>query len=260
MNHKIFVLGQSMVAAWEMLIDFPVPGELKKKFGGKVGDGVKLLGFPLLGVICGVILALAGQFCATVFNQIAGGVIFALLTLVFWDLKDSGRSLGVLGSFAALKIAKVSGENVWNNLNSNFMELKNPASLLVVVFLELFKFAVFFLLYRYSGKLWLIMVLAGGFTVQGYLAGLRDIAGSPILSFTPVDAKRMWVTLAVISLFMMLFFGSLSPFFAFLLTLAAGVLLSRHFEATLSGVNIDAITFAGAATEVMLLFFSLLMI
>lgn len=259
MSHKIFTLGQSMVAAWEMLIDFPVPKELKKSFGAKIPDGVKLIGFPLVGMLCGGVLALAGQFCATVFNPIAGGVIFSLLTLVFWDLKDSGRSLGVLGSFAALKFSKISGENVWNNLNNNFMEIKNPASLLVVVFLEIFKFAVFFLLYRYSGKLWLVMVLAGGFSVQGYLTGLRDIAGSPILAFSPVEAKRMWVTLAVISLFMMLFFG-FSTFFAFLLALAAGLLLSRYYEATLSGVNIDVITFAGAVTELLLLFFSLMMI
>ena len=53
---------RGMIGAWEMLIDFPLPGSLVRRFGGHVDSASKLAGFPLVGAAVGILLAFVAVF------------------------------------------------------------------------------------------------------------------------------------------------------------------------------------------------------
>ena len=246
------------MGAWEMLIDFPLPEAVTRKFGGRVDSTSKLAGFPIVGAAVGILLALAAVFCSMVFKPVAGCVIFAILATAFLDLKDSGRGLGLLTSCFLLRLRGVPVAESLPMLTGDWNKIGNPLAAVFVSLLEVGKAALLFTLAFYGAKLWILVILAGAFTVQGMLATEpeRDSA-SPLLPVPHENRRSGWWAFGIISVVLL-------PFFPFGVIAAAAVVyfaatgLAGFFRRNFDGVTPDFITLAGTLVELVLLILGVL--
>lgn len=239
--------------AWDFLIDFPLPEPIRGKLGGKVDSTTVLAGFPLVGAVVGVLLALAAVFCSAVFKPVAGSIIFAILTVAFLDLKDSARGLGLLTSAFLVRRSGIPLSEALPRLTGDWERIGNPLASAFVSLLELGKAALLFTLAFYGAKLWIVVILVGAFTVQGMLATEPDReSGVPILPVPRENRRVGWWTAGIIGLCVLLFFpfGLLAAAFVvyFCATGFAG-----YFRRNFGGVTPDFITLAGSLTELFLL-------
>ena len=239
---------RGMIGAWEMLIDFPLPDSFVRKFGGRVDATSKLEGFPLVGVAVGILLALAAAFCSLVFKPVAGCVIFAILATAFLDLKDSGRGLALLTSGFLLRYRGVPFREALPGLTGDWNRIGNPLAAVFVSLLEVGKAALLFALAFGGAKLWIVVILAGAFTVQGMLA------------LEPQENRRRgWWMAGIVGVVMLLFF----PFgviAAAVVVYFASTGFAGFFRRNFDGVTPDLITLAGALVELLLLVAGLLFV
>ena len=244
---------RGMVGAWEMLIDFPLPDGFVRKFGGRVDATSKLEGFPLVGVAIGLLLAFAAAFCALVFKPLAGCVIFAILATAFLDLKDSGRGLALLTCGLLLRQRGVPLRESLPGLTGDWSRIGNPLAAVFVSLLEVGKAALLFALAFSGAKLWIVVILAGAFTVQGMLALDPDReSGIPLLPVPQENRRRGWWIAGIIGLVLLAFF----PFGVIVAGAAvyfASTGFAGFFLRNFNGVSPDLITLAGALTELLLL-------
>ena len=251
---------RGMIGAWEMLIDFPLPDSFVRKFGGRVDATLKLAGFPLVGVAVGILLALAAAFCSLVFKPVAGCVIFAILATAFLDLKDSGRGLALLTSGFLLRYRGVPFREALPGLTGDWNRIGNPLAAVFVSLLEVGKAALLFALAFGGAKLWIVVILAGAFTVQGMLALEPDRdSGLPLLPVPQENRRRGWWMAGIVGVVMLLFF----PFgviAAAVVVYFASTGFAGFFRRNFDGVTPDLITLAGALVELLLLVAGLLFV
>jgi len=244
---------RGMFHAWDYLVDFPLPEHFRIKFGGRVDSTTVLAGFPLVGAAVGLLLALAAVFCSAVFKPVAGSIIFAILAVVFLDLKDSGRGIGLLTSAFLVRRNGIHLSDALPRLTGDWNRIGNPLAAVFVSLLELAKVSLLFTLAFYGAKLWILVILVGGFTVQGMLATEPDReSGIPLLS-VPLENRRIgWWTAGIIAILVLLFFpfGVLAAAFAVYFT-ATG--FAGYFRRNFGGVTPDFISLAGTLTEFLLL-------
>lgn len=247
------------LAAWKMLIDFPLPSGLEEYRRRGCDQFSRLIGFPLLGLAIGVVLVLVAAFCSAVFNRIAGGIIFALLATAFLDLKDSGRGVGLLLSLLLLKFRRVPFRESLGALNPELVQTDSPQLTVLLAVFELLKALFFFLLCFYGAKLWLVVILVGAFTVQGTLAMLPDSeSGKPFLAISEENHKKIGIAAAVIYVLLMLAFPvGIIAAGAAVYFIATG--FRRYFLHEFGGVTANWITLAGAITESVLLLVGILL-
>ena len=227
-------------SAWEMLIDFPLPAALRARLGGRTDATSKLVGFPLAGAAAGILLALAAVFCSVVFKPVAGSIIFAVLCTAFLDLKDSGRGLGLLTSCFLLKQHGVPMVDALPRMTGDWDAIGNPLAAVFVSLLEVAKAALLFTLAFYGAKLWILVILAGAFTVQGMLAADPDReSGVPLLPVPHENRRAGWWAFGVIAAGAVVYFC------------ATG--FAGYFRRNYGGVTSDFITLAGSLTELLLL-------
>ncbi|MDR0933002.1 MAG: hypothetical protein LBM70_08310 [Victivallales bacterium] len=249
---------QGALNAWEMLIDFPLPEAVTHKFKAKSDTISTLIGFPLVGLILGILLAFAAFFCTVVFKPVAGSVIFAILAVAFLDLKDSGRGLGLLCSGFLLRLRRLPLAEALPMLTGDWNKITNPLSAVFVSLFEIAKVALLFTLSLYGAKLWIIAILVGAFTVQGVLATVQERnTDSAIL---PISRDKMqgiwWVSGVIYAVLLMIFpFG--------VIVAAATVYLcsngfAEYFKRNFNGVTPDFITVSGAVIEFILLLIGVL--
>ena len=239
--------------AWEMLIDFPLPAALRARLGGRTDATSKLVGFPLAGAAVGILLALAAVFCSVVFKPVAGSSIFAVLCTAVLDLKDSGRGLGLLTSCFLLKQHGVPMVDALPRMTGDWNAIGNPLAAVFVSLLEVAKAALLFMLAFYGAKLWILVILAGAFTVQGMLAADPDReSGVPLLPVPHENRRVGWWAFGILYLIML-------PFFPFGVIAAGAVVyfcatgFAGYFRRNYGGVTSDFITLAGSLTELLLL-------
>ena len=91
--------GAGWIAAWRMLTDFPLPKAAERYEDSKVSAARTLGAFPLLGALCGALIAVVGWLVAVLSNRFAGAAVFAMLSVLFMIGKDSGRALTLLVSW-----------------------------------------------------------------------------------------------------------------------------------------------------------------
>ena len=240
------------LAAWEMLIDFPLPSGLEEYRRRGCDQFSRLIGFPLLGLAIGVVLVLVAAFCSA-------GIIFALLATAFLDLKDSGRGVGLLLSLLLLKFRRVPFRESLGALNPELVQTDSPQLTVLLAVFELLKALFFFLLCFYGAKLWLVVILVGAFTVQGTLAMLPDSeSGKPFLAISEENHKKIGIAAAVIYVLLMLAFPvGIIAAGAAVYFIATG--FRRYFLHEFGGVTANWITLAGAITESVLLLVGILL-
>ena len=255
-------LYRGMLAAWEMLIDAPPPEVLRgvaERSKGGVSAAFRLAGFPLLGLMFGVLLGLAGSFLVRVFHPAGGALAFAVVALLLLEWKDGGRSLGLTTSVLTLRRRGLAWDEALERMNPDLNALTSPLSAAVLTLLEIVKAAMLFLVCFGHANAWLVIVLAGGFAVQGALAGLpEEGSGRPFLEISEGSRNRVlgWVV-GVICVVWMCFF----PFGALMAGLAIwGMIVgfSRYFDRNFGGVSAEMITLAGSAAEFLLLLIGIL--
>lgn len=251
--------GRGVLAAWEMLIDFPLPPSLEEYRGRGCDQFSRLIGFPLLGLAIGAVLVLVAAFCSAVFNRIAGGIIFALLATAFLDLKDSGRGVGLLLSLLLLKFRRIPFRESLGALNPDLAQADSPRLTVLLAVCELLKALFFFLLCFYGAKLWLVVILVGAFTVQGTLAMLPDSeSGKPFLAISEENHRKIGIAAAVIYVLLMPVFPvGIIAAGAAVYFIATG--FRRYFLHEFGGVTANWITLAGAITESVLLLVGILL-
>jgi len=239
--------------AWDFLIDFPLPESVRGRFGGKVDSTTVLAGFPLVGLAVGLLLALAAVFCSAVFKPVVGSIIFAILTVVFLDLKDSARGIGLLTSAFLVRRNGIHLSEALPRLTGDWERIGNPLASVFVSLLELGKTALLFTLAFNGAKLWIVVILVGAFLVQGMLATEPDReSGVPILAVPQENRRVCWWTAGIIGLFALLFFpfGVLA---AALVVYFCATGFAGYFRRNFGGVTPDFITLAGSLTELFLL-------
>lgn len=228
--------------AWEMLIDFPLP---RLCAPGSAAGRMRLRSwsdFRWQGRPVGILLALAAVFCSVVFKPVAGSIIFAVLCTAFLDLKDSGRGLGLLTSCFLLKQHGVPMVDALPRMTGDWNAIGNPLAAVFVSLLEVAKAALLFTLAFYGAKLWILVILAGAFTVQGMLAADPDReSGVPLLPVPHENRRAGWWAFGILYLIML-------PFFPFGVIAAGAVVyfcatgFAGYFRRNYGGVTSDFIT------------------
>ena len=248
-------------AAWEMLVDVPLPAKLRGLCRGRKPSGLELAaGFVLVGLLAGIVLALAGRILSLSWiNRYAASGIFALAAVAVCEVKDSLRGSKLLvsalcGLFAGrdwrTSLACASADD------GSFDRTCGCIAALTILGAELFSFA---LLFGGGASLWSVAVLTGGFTSQMFFAALPGPDGSPYLVLRPADRRKMWILPALVTLGMILRFpvaGIASP------VIAGGLcaFIRRDFTLTGTPMTPDVITLCGKLAELVLLLCGLLFI
>ena len=250
-----------VAAAWEMLVDVPFPEKLRGLCRGRRPYGLEIAaGFVLIGLLAGIVLAIAGRILnLSWINRYAASGIFALTAVAVCEGKDSLRGLKLLVSALS---GVFSGRNLRDSLtcvstaDGSFDKTGGCIAALTILAVELFSFA---LLFCGGASLWSVAVLTGGFTSQMFFAALPGPDGSPFLTLLPADRRKMWILPALVTLWMILRF----PVSGIASAVIAGGLcafIRRDFTLTGTPVTPDVITLCGKLAELVLLLCGLLFI
>lgn len=243
------------VAAWDMLVDIPVPGAIRKCCAGKKVTHLELaVGFVAIGILLGVILALFSCLLSVSWiNRYVAAGIFAVVAAVICETKDSGRGMRLLISAV---YRKISGDG-WidsvldaSSRDGSFEQSSGSISALLIAFLETGCFA---LLAYYRAAWWCVAVFAGAFTIQMLLATLpRTLGNEPFLKIAPDRRLKIWILPAVTGLVMIFFFPTAGIVAAALIG-GLGQIIHKNFLLTETPVTADLITLCGKLTEIILL-------
>ena len=243
------------VAAWDMLIDIPVPGFIRKLCVKKSVTHLELAsGFVLTGIFTGVVFALfSGLLSVSWINRYAAAGIFAVAAAVVCELKDSGRGLRLLISAVSRKL---SGNGWIDSVldasagDGSFERSSGSISALLISFVEAGCFA---LLSYYHAAWWCVAVFTGAFTVQMLLATLpRTLGNDPFLKISSAQKLQMWL-LPVLTGLVMIFFFPAAGIVAAALVGGLGQMIHKNFLLTQTPVTADVITLCGKITELILL-------
>ncbi len=239
--------------AWDFLIDFPLPDSIRERFGKRVDTTSILAGFPLVGAVVGILLALVAVTCTAIFKPVAGSIVFAILAVAFLDLKDSGRGLGLLTSAFLVRKSGIPFSEALPQLSGDWSRINHPLASVFVSLLEIFKAGLLFTLAFYGAKLWIFVILVGAFTVQGMLATEADRATNVPLLSVPRENRRVgWWTFGILCALTLFFFpfGVLAAVFVVYFTVTG---FSGYFRRNFGGVSSNFITLAGTLAELFLL-------
>lgn len=244
--------GAGWIAAWRMLTDFPLPAAAERYEDSKVPAARMLGAFPLLGALCGALIALAGWFVAVLSNRFAGAAVFAVLSLVFLIFKDSGRGWLL---FVSWLLNLIDGETFTTALakaSSERSVLDRKLAGGVAAALALWALVMLFLIGLYGAKGFMIPLVAGAFSTQGEaIPELSPEAGG----VADPERRGRWIMWAICGAVVIAAF----PFFP--LATAFGILalclinmaLRNFLLRELADFDADTVTWLGFVAEAALL-------
>lgn len=239
---------RSFAAAWELLLDFPLPSFGKRR--REPAPFAVLCFFPVIGALAGVLVALLGAFAAGISNRIAGALLFGALALAFSELKDSGRGTSMLCTWLLARLRGQSLVAVLPHLQASRDVYADPTAQMVLLMVLAVRFLLFFLLGFWGARFWFAGVLIASFALQGDLAtcGGRDGA-APLLAVTPKERRYHWILAAVLLAALMLPGFPLAAVATGAGTWILAGAYARMMERECGGMEPDAITMAGTLTE-----------
>ncbi len=250
MIHKVVMA--SFAAAWEMLIDLPVPASVKnagKDFEDDVFSPLIQMSFPVVGVVAGLIIFFFGGILSMLSMKISGAVIFAITLTLLTELKDSFRSLGALVSLFDQLLAKKPLGYAMVNLDNDVRNAAGPLSSLVLVLAVLLKLFTFYLMFYCGYCYWIIAVLVLSFTIQGHLAAAPALnTGLPVIEISHDTRLHIWAVAGFFILFI-LFKSPYVSLIAFATAFVFANVVRRFCEIKLNGVTIDIISLSGYLFE-----------
>ncbi len=161
---KTFLAG--FFAAWETVVDLPLS---RSSLSARPPRWAAAC-FPLLGVVFGGAVLIAGDLCGFFFNPVAGAVIFALAGTVLWELRDSGRGSRLLATCLGECFRGTAWQEALENASSSPDGITiQPAAPIYWIGLAA-RFLILFALGRSGAGSWLIVIWICGFSLQGMLA------------------------------------------------------------------------------------------
>jgi len=259
MIHKVVMA--SFTAAWEMLIDLPLPASLKnagKDFEDDVFSPLIQMSFPVVGVVAGLLIFFFGGVLSMLSMKISGAVIFAIALTLLTELKDSFRSLGALVSLFDQMIDRKPLVYAMVNLDNDVRNAAGPLSSLVLVLAILLKLFTFYVMFYCGYYYWMIAVLVLSFTIQGHLAAAPALnTGLPVIEINHETRLYIWGVAG----FFVLFILFKSPYVSLIAFAAAFVfanVVRRFCEIKFNGVTIDIISLAGYLFELFALLLGVL--
>ena len=243
--------GAGVLTAWRILTDFPLPEALDR---GDAADGGArvLVWFPLLGAVCGALIAAAGALLAVVSNRFAGAALFAGLAGAFIFFKDSGRALMLLTSFL---LDLCGGDGFYPAVAAASSErsvLERRFGGLVAGILAGGALLILFLIGLYGGKGVLVPLFAAEFSTQGEFAAALDPASGGIADPERAGRRIMWIVCGVLAAAMLPFFPTATAFGALVVCLV-NLPLRDKLVNSLPLLTADTVTWTGGATEALLL-------
>lgn len=239
--------------AWETLTDFPLPlTSLRGKFSELSGTDI-LVWFPLIGALCGALLAGAGVLVTALTNRIAGAVAFALLALAFMLLKDSGRGILLLVSLLLNRRAYGEFGAAFSSASSDRAVLGTHSGSALAFILTAAEFLILLLMGLHGAGLFLAAILAGAFSVQGAAASCPDDSGAALITDPGHHGLRwMWWASAVVAVVCFLSFP-LATAFGVGVVYAVAAVLSGFVRSVCPERSPDLVTLLGAVAEALLL-------
>ena len=167
---KIRSVIAAFIASWGMISDYPLPAFVIAPFKMQIPSATVLFCFPFTGALAGAVVWLFAFFCGIVFNQLAGALIFTLLSGFLFFFKDSGRGLSLLISYAAARFSGAAPVTALQNSSSNLnVVLKSPVIILLTGVAVMVILAMFFALFYCGAGIWLAAVIGADAFVQGRL-------------------------------------------------------------------------------------------
>lgn len=244
----------SLLAAWDLLLDIPLPAAWRRFREDGSDPQWTLLSMPAIGCVLSAAILVLGRIYGEIFTLNGAALMFALSAVLFLDARDSGRGLGLLLTLAAQMFRRVPLAPLLPRLRPFEQGLaSDPVPTAVVAVLEIFKVCSLFLLYRHGAGCWLVAVLVLSFSIQGSLMCLPNLdTGSQFLDVSRDEQSRMWI----VCVFLMLFVALKLPLSAIAGTgcaVAFAWIVGNAAWRTYGGISAEMITLAGAVAELGLL-------
>ena len=223
----------ALAAAWEKLIDFPLPGKLQNLVPSEKSTEFELASFPLLGWLAGAVISGCAVLVSWIFNTYVGAFIFALLAWLFMTLRDSGRGDGAVTVLVASRLPEDS----------------IPWRIVVPVAAEILKFALLMMIFCRGNAMILAVILGGAFAMEAILAADAEF-DPPLLDNSSEAKNKLWIMLGVL--------GGISFIIDHFTTVVATLVFIvtwRQFaiRAEKNGLNVGQISFAGSVMSWILL-------
>jgi cobalamin synthase len=244
--------------AWEMLIDFMPPGvDVQTESENKI----KASFFPIVGLCIGLFIAIISGIFSMAFNRIGGAGLFALISLLFIDCKDSGRGLQMLVNISSRKLfSKQSWDVSLRQASSGSQIFEAPIAAVMLAIIEIVKLAMLFCLAYFRCSAWLGVVLCGAFFIQGVFAALKRYDGKGC--YLPLEKKELiylWLPVAIIAV-VFFFAYPLGILFVSLAIYCITRWGTKWLMQYTNGVSSDLISFCGTVSELLILFLGVLLV
>lgn len=249
-------------AAWEMMLDFPLPRFLRAGTdAARPGAVAVLLAIPFIGLLCGAVPALIFLFTGTFLPAFGNALLFAAAMTALMLAKDSGRGFRLLLELCRSLLAGERFAETLPVLRPRALSAITDLGSTLCAFLVCgFLLTGFTRLGGIGAMGWAVPVMLMGTAVQGHLLSLRNLQGGlPFLTVSEKDRTK----LLVLTVFLMLFPAIEHPLAVLVTVGVCGVLAlaARHFaEELYGGITAEMITLAGAAAELAALLCGVLLI
>jgi cobalamin synthase len=242
----------AFASAWQMLLEWPLPAKLENLDAAeseeKTVSLMTLSAFPVIGLLMGVVILLAGTILSLA-APISGAIVFAMLATILVEIRDFGHASGALASFAALKVEGRPTVEALFNIDYDLKNLTGAVSVAVLVLVILFKFFCFFLMSYFGFCYWAVAVFVLGYVVQGDLALLPAVrTGEPFIEVHEGRRFIAWGLAAFFLLFVMFQAPYLTLAFSGIVFVGS-VLFRKYCEHSLGGVSSSIISLAGYMVE-----------
>lgn len=245
--------GAEWVAAWRMLTDFPLPKALERYDEAPVSGARMLSVLPLLGALCGALVAVAGWLVAVLSNRFAGAAVFAMLAVFFMIGKDSGRALTLLVSWILNLTEREGFASAVAAASSDRDEVYGRRfSAAVAAALAWSSLLMLYVVGLYGCKWFLIPLFAAEFATQGEFASELAPEAGGVEDPGRTGRRIMWIVCGVIALVMLPFIPTATAF-GILVVCLTNLTFRDYLLRVIPDFQADTVTWVGGATEAALL-------
>ena len=160
----------ALAAAWNLLIDIPLPKSLRVRADDMDEGGPELtaLAFPVVGLLSGLVLFIVGWLLSELFQHSVGAALFGVIAVLLSESRDSGRGFSLAVSYADNLSEGMGLAGSLQSLESDWRRLSGFAATLAGVLLlgvKIFCFRELFLAGSWSWVMGIFVLVAAS---QGY--------------------------------------------------------------------------------------------
>ncbi len=249
----------ALAAAWNLLIDIPLPKSLRVRADDMDEDGPELtaLAFPVVGLLSGLVLFIVGWLLSELFQRSVGAALFGVIAVLLSESRHSGRGFSLAVSYADNLSEGMGLAGSLQSLESDWRRLSGFAATLAGVLLLGVKIFCFRELFLAGAWYWVMGRFVLGAASQGYLSSCRSLySGESFLAVTGSARHHIWL----VAVFIMLFYISnpAAVLLSLLVAVLGSVLFGRWCEDRFHGLDAMTITLFGFWVELAVLLLGVL--